>query len=234
MCTRIFQEILLHSLLHGDYGVTVNTGVCGALDPGSIPGSRPKIMKALILASSSPWRKRALQKAGLSFEVVPSDFEEDMTLPFLPEKLAIHLSQGKARAVAKNIEKGSVVLGADTLVSFAGQLYGKPHTVERAREMLRELSGNTHSTITGFTIIDTASGKEYTQSVETRVTFKPLSEEDINAYLALDEPLHCAASYAIEKNGKQIIARIQGSESNVSGLPIEEVSVALKACGVCN
>lgn len=191
-------------------------------------------MKPLILASSSPWRKRALQKAGLSFEVVPSDFEEDMTLPLSPEKLAIHLSQGKARAVAKNVEKGSVVLGADTLVSFEGKLYGKPHTLERAREMLRELSGNTHSIITGFTLIDTASGKEHTQSVETRVTFKPLSEEDINAYLMLDEPLHCAASYAIEKNGRQIIERIEGSESNVSGLPVEEVCAALKEYGVCD
>lgn len=191
-------------------------------------------MKSLILASSSPWRKCALQKVGLSFEVVPSDFEEDMTLPLSPEKLAIHLSQGKARAVAKKIEKGSVVLGADTLVSFAGKLYGKPHTLERAREMLRELSGNTHSIITGFTVIDTVSGKEHTGSVETRVAFKSLSEEDINAYLALDEPLHCAASYAILKNGKQIIAHIEGSESNISGLPIEEVHVVLKECGVCD
>src|SRR5579872_1082874 len=131
-------------------------------------------MKQLILASESKARKEILERTGVPFTVEVSNYEEDMTLDFKPTELAIHLSKGKAEDVAKRHKK-EIILAADSFAVFQGELLGKPHTLERAKETLMTLSGQCHSFVTGFTIIDTETGKNYSDFDETKVYFRKLS-----------------------------------------------------------
>lgn len=186
--------------------------------------------RKIILASTSPRRIELLTKAGVVFEAVPSDYEEDMTLPLEPKELAKFLSRGKAEAVAKNY-KDAIVIGGDTFISFQGKILGKPHTEERAREMLNMLSGHTHSVISGFTIIDTKSRKEVAGAVESFITFKKLSSEEINEYIGTGEPLNRAGAYAIQTIGDKFVEKFEGDYDSVVGLPISPVLEGLKELG---
>ena len=111
-------------------------------------------MRKIILASSSPTRKRLLEKTGLIFEIDPSSYEEDMTLPLSPEELVKFLSKEKAKTIIPKYAD-AIVISADTIIYFDGNVIGKPHTVEKAKSVLKMLSGNTHSVFTGLTIFDT-------------------------------------------------------------------------------
>ena len=184
-------------------------------------------MKKLILASSSITRKQLLTEAGLVFEIDASSYEEDMSLKLSPGELAMHLSLGKVEEIAKKHER-AVVIGADTFVAYQGQLLGKPHTRDKAKEMLKMLSGNQHVVITGFTIIDTEHNKKYSSAVETKVFFRDLSEKEIDDYIATGEPLNKAGSYGVLENGWKFIEKIVGSRSNIAGFPMDEVVEALK------
>lgn len=184
-------------------------------------------MKKIILASSSPERKKILENAGLVFEVIPSNYEEDMTLDMKPKELAIFLSKGKSEDVANRI-KDAIVISADTFVYFNNQLIGKPHTEEKAFATLRTLSGNTHSVITGFTIIDTKENKTISKAVETRVSFKELSDEIINNYIKEGKPLKYAGSYTLDGIFDKFIEKIEGDYNNVIGLPFNDVMKTLK------
>ncbi len=133
-------------------------------------------MKRLILASSSPSRKSILEQAGVDFEADPSSYDEDMTIDLAPAELAKLLSMGKAKDVVAR-HKNAVVLGADSFGVFEGNLLGKPHTLVKARQMLQILSGNWHEFITGFTIIDSDSGKTFSDSVTTKLLFKQLTSD---------------------------------------------------------
>jgi septum formation protein len=188
-------------------------------------------VKQFILASGSQGRKEILERAHVDFTVDVSNYEEDMTLDMPPAELAQFLSKGKATDVATRHEN-AVILGADSFAVFNGQLLGKPHTLERAKEMLTMLSGQRHSFVTGFTIIDTDSGKEYTSSVETQVYFKEITPADIDGYLAKDDVLNKAGAYTIQGLGGMFITKIEGSFSNVVGLPMMEVAQALREFGV--
>jgi septum formation protein len=185
----------------------------------------------IILASTSPRRRDLLAKTGLAFEVVPSDYEEDMTLDFAPSELAKHLSRGKAEAVAMN-HRDAIVIGADTFAVFDGKILGKPHTVERARDMLRMLNGKTHTLITGFTVIGQGGAKSVSRVVETKVFFKQTLDEVIEEYIATGEPLERAGGYSIQENGGMLVNKVEGSYDNMVGLPIEDVLEVLKEFGV--
>jgi len=117
-------------------------------------------MKPIILASTSPRRKELMQKLGLEFEIVASDYEEDMSLELEPLELAKMLSLGKAESVAKQFSN-HIIIAADTFIALENELLGKPHTKDRAIEMLKKISGRPISVITGVTIIDTASNKKF-------------------------------------------------------------------------
>jgi septum formation protein len=184
-------------------------------------------MKKLILASSSPTRKILLTEAGLNFEVEPTNYEEDMSLPMSPQDLVMHLSRGKAEDVAKRY-KEAVVLGADTIIVYENKVLGKPHTPARAIEMLEMLSGKQHSAISGFTIIDTENDKTISKFVETKVFFRDLDAKEIEEYVATGEPLDKAGAYGILENGSKFIKEIEGSKTNIAGLPMEEVLETLK------
>ena len=188
-------------------------------------------MKKVILASVSPWRKKILSTTGIPFTVEESGFEEDMSLPLAPRVLARRLALSKAEAVAKR-HKDAVVIGADTFAVFRGKLLGKPHTEERAREMLTMLSGKTHTLLTGFAIVDSKTGRHICKTVGTRVKFRKLSQTEISAYVKTGEPLKAAGAYVIQGQGVKLMEKTVGDINNIAGLPLSAVLGALKRFGV--
>jgi len=188
-------------------------------------------MKKLILASNSATRKKLLTDAGFIFQIDPSSYEEDLTLSMSPKELVAHLSRGKVEDVAKR-HKNAVVLGADTVITYKDKILGKPHTPERARETLQMLNGKQHSAFTGFTIMDTETKEVISEAQETKLLFKKITDKEIDDYVATGEPLDKAGSYAILELGGKFVEKIEGSKSNVSGLPMEEVIQHLKKFGV--
>ncbi len=187
--------------------------------------------RKIILASTSPKRKELLLKTGLKFEVASSDYEEDMTLKLIPAELAKFLSKGKAEAVA-NKYRDAIILAADTFICFEGEIIGKPHTEDRAYISLRKLSGQTHSVFTGYTIIDTKNQKTISKAIETKITFKKLSDELIWHYVKNGNPLKYAGAYTLGDVTDIFLEKIEGDYGNVIGLPVTDVLVSLKEFGV--
>ncbi|HLC91603.1 MAG TPA: nucleoside triphosphate pyrophosphatase [Candidatus Saccharimonadales bacterium] len=188
-------------------------------------------MKKLVLASVSPSRKQILETLGVDFEICPSSYEEDMSLPLKPQELAIHLSQGKAREVA-NKYKNAVIVAADSFAVYQNKLLGKPHTARKAREMLMMLSGQVHSFITGFTIIDTESKQEISEAIESKVYFRKLTKEEIDNYIAKENVLEKAGAYSIQGLGMLLIDKVDGDYSNIRGLPVVVIAHHLKKFGI--
>jgi len=188
-------------------------------------------MKTIILASTSPRRKEILSKSGLKFKTVASDFEEDMSLKLKPLELAKFLSKGKAEAVTKKYPN-HIVIGADTFIALGNNLLGKPHTAAKAKQMLKQISGKTLSVITGFTIIDTGSGKRVSKAVETKVFIKRLTDSEINNYVKTKEPLDKAGAFAIQELGSLIVKKIEGDYFNIVGLPLYDLVQSLKKFGI--
>lgn len=188
-------------------------------------------MRKIILASASPRRKEILRKTGLNFSVCTSDYKEDINLSLKPRALAKFLSRKKAETVAHKY-KNAIIIAADTFIVFKNRLLGKPHTDKEAEKMLNMLNGKAHSVITGFTIMDTASKKILSRSVETKVYFKKLGRKEINAYVRSKEPLDKAGAYAIQGLGSVFIERIDGDFLNVVGLPLRALTESLKKFGI--
>ncbi len=188
-------------------------------------------MKKIILASASPRRKEILGITGLKFSVCVSDYEEDLDLSLRPRELARFLSRKKAEAVSHKY-RNAVIIAADTFIVFKNRLLGKPHTDKEAEKMLKLLNGQAHAVVTGFTIIDTGTGRKLSRSVETKVYFKRLSLEEIHAYVRSKEPLDKAGAYAIQGLGAVFIEKIEGDFFNVVGLPLCAVTESLKEFGV--
>ena len=184
-------------------------------------------MKKIVLASQSPRRRDLLKQIGLEFEIDPSNYEEDMSLKMEPNKLAEHLSLGKAKDVSQR-HKDSIIISADTIVAVDDEVFGKPQTPEKAKYMLQKLSGRAHSVITGFTVIDTGTNRQISKSVETKVYFKNLSEKEIDAYIASGEPLDKGGGYAIQGLAALFIEKIEGYYFNIVGLPILALATELK------
>ena len=188
-------------------------------------------MKKIILASASPRRKEILSLTGLRFRVEPSDYEETLDNAIKPHKLAKRLSLEKARAIAGKY-RDALIIAADTFIVFRGKLLGKPHTSKEARKMLRLLNGKSHSVITGYTMLDTGTGQKITRSVETKVWFKKMSSQELDAYAATGEPIGKAGAYAIQGRGAMIVKKIEGDYLNVVGLPLFDLAESLKKFGI--
>ena len=184
----------------------------------------------LILASSSPRRKELLEQIGLRFEVVPGGVEEKIKDGENPVEHVLRLAEEKALDVANGL-KNSCVIAADTIVLVDGEILGKPAREQEAYQMLLKLSGKEHRVITGFCILNTGNGESVKESVETTVTFKELTEEEIRGYIKTKEPFDKAGGYAIQGKGSFMIREIKGSYTNVIGLPICEVVEALERVG---
>lgn len=183
------------------------------------------------MASTSPRRKELLAKTGLEFEVVASNYEEDMTLALPPDELVKFLSRGKAESLAPNYDD-AVIIGGDTFIFFEGEVLGKPYTPSRAKEMLKMLSGNEHSVFTGFTIIDTLNNKVVSEAVTAKVKFRDLSDEEIDEYIETGEPLTRAGAYSVQTVEKTFIEKVTGDYEGIIGLPITHVMEALSSLGV--
>lgn len=156
-----------------------------------------------------------------------------MTQRLAPLELAKALSRGKAESVAKKHHGEDVlVIGADTFIALGNEVLGKPHTPEKAKEMLQKVSGTVHSVITGLTVIDCATGKTTSDAVEVKIFFKTLTEAEIDAYIATGEPLDKAAAYAAQMIGGLFIEKIEGDFSALVGLPLPTLYKRLKEFGV--
>lgn len=187
-------------------------------------------MKKILLASGSPRRIDLLKRAGVSFTAEESGYEEDLGLQCPPKELAVELAKGKALKSAER-HPDSVIVAADTVLILGPLALGKPHTPERAKEMLRMLSGMTHSVITGYVVLDAATKEERVGSVETIIHFKKMTDEEIDAYVATGEPLDKAGAYAIQGEGRKFIEKYEGDYESVVGLPVERILESLKSLG---
>ncbi len=189
-------------------------------------------MKKIILASTSPRRKQLLEQIGIKFDTEPSSYEEDMTLDMHPIDLAKYLSLGKAEAVAaRHKDENVVVIGSDTFISYKDKVLGKPHTKEKAKDMLNMLSGQIHQVITGYSLINCKNGEIISEAEVIEVYFKKLSEKEIDEYIATGEPLDRAGAYAIQEKGALLVSKINGDYFALVGLPIGPVVDALKKLG---
>jgi septum formation protein len=184
----------------------------------------------LILASSSPRRKDLLSSFGKPFSVDVPDVDESLLPGEDPSSHVRRLALEKARTVQKRHNAGLVV-AADTVVVLDGSIIGKPDDEADARCMLGTLSGRTHQVFTGVAVADAATGTAGCRVVSSSVTISPIGEEEIARYVATGEPLDKAGSYAVQGLGGQYVSRVEGSLSNVIGLPLEELRELFSAAG---
>ena len=184
-----------------------------------------------ILASASPRRRQLLSDAGYEFEVASPRVEEVSHSWLTIRELTIWNAARKASA-ASDISRDAVVLAADTLVTIDGEVLGKPADLDNALWMLRRLSGRSHEVWTGVRINDAARDRSRSFHEMSRVHFRKLDDQAVRNYLAKIDPLDKAGAYAAQGHGSEIIERIDGSYSNVIGLPMERTTGALRAFGV--
>lgn len=184
--------------------------------------------RSLILASASPRRRDLLHERGVTFEVVPAHSEE--TVDATPEATVIGNARRKATAIAAQHPE-ALVLGVDTEVWFAGKVFGKPAGMDDALRMLRELNGRTHEVYSGVCLAWDAGAREHTFVEITRVHFHQRTDDELRRYLARIGPLDKAGAYAAQDDRGEMIARVEGSYSNVIGLPMEALEKAFREIG---
>lgn len=184
----------------------------------------------LILASQSPRRSDLLTQAGYPFKVEVSEAEEINGSDMKPAELVMENARRKALAVYERSKGTFPVLGADTVVSLGGENFGKPEDRQDAVRMLQTLSGRSHIVSTGIALV--VKGKVYQAVEETKVYFSELSEEMIERYVASGEPMGKAGAYAVQGRAAVFISHIEGSFSNVVGLPLYLVTETAKKAGV--
>ncbi|MCR4439372.1 MAG: Maf family protein [bacterium] len=175
--------------------------------------------RRLVLASASARRAQLLRLLGLEFDVIPSSIVEENGGVEDPVRHVRELALAKAREVAAQVDCG-LVIGADTVVVLAGRLLGKPADADEARAMLALLSGKTHEVYTGFALVERPSGRELVEHELTRVHFRDLSNEEIEAYVATGSPLDKAGAYGIQDLSAIFVDRIEGCFYNVVGFPL--------------
>lgn len=205
-------------------------------------------MKEIVLASASPRRSELLKQVGVQFKVIPSYVDEEFDEGISPERLVQDLSYKKALDIAKKMKDSSLVIGADTVV-VKERILGKPENREEAFKTLKLLQGRWHDVITGVTIIDSSTLNSRTSYEKTRVKMCELSDDKIESYINMEEPLpmggaHCktavgkssvlgyAGAYGIQGIGAILIEKIDGCYFNVVGLPLMKLSVMLEEFGV--
>jgi septum formation protein len=184
----------------------------------------------IILASGSPRRASLMRLLGLDFSVVVSDAPECDAAHFTPHEVCQLNAHRKARTVAKH-HLDALVIGADTEVALETQIFGKPQDLEGAEDMLMRLQGKTHEVVTGVCLLQLRTHREKLFAVSTRVKFHPLTRKQAQNYLQLINPLDKAGAYAIQEHGELIVEAIDGSLTNVVGLPVEAIREELSLWG---
>lgn len=187
----------------------------------------------LVLGSASPRRAALLREMGVPFAVLASDVPETPEPGEAPASFARRAAIDKGAAVAR-LRPGAWVLAADTVVAVAGEILGKPRDAADARRMLRALSGRAHEVLTGVALFAPGGACVEARAVCTAVTFRPLSDAEIAAYVASGEPADKAGAYAIQGGAAGFVRDVNGSVSNVIGLPVDEVRELLTRHGLAD
>jgi septum formation protein len=186
----------------------------------------------IVLASASPRRRELLERIGIRFTVAPSHIPEEELAGESPEQHVQRLSRDKALEVAGRRDlAGRWFIGSDTIVLRDETILGKPSDIEEATSMLRSLSGREHQVLSGFAVHDRQTNSTLTDVVSTRVRFKELTDTEIAGYIATGEPMDKAGAYAIQGIGVFMVLSIEGSYTNVVGLPLCEVVEVLERLG---
>ena len=183
----------------------------------------------IVLASASPRRRELLDLVGIRHTVVPADIDESMVGVELPDAHAERLAREKAAIVAERHPE-ALVIAADTIVVVGERILGKPRTEREAAEMLRVLSGETHTVVTGMACA--LNGRIESSVDDVFVTFRPLSDEEIDEYVATGEPMDKAGSYGIQGFGATIVRRIDGDYFAVMGLSLVRLVGLMQRLGV--
>jgi|ERR1700722_10751368 len=188
----------------------------------------------LILASSSPQRAKILREAGIAFEICATQIDETPLPGETAQAMVARLAEAKARAAASQLDPGTrecMIVGADTTVALDGEILGKPDDSAHAREMLASLSGRTHSVLTGIFLLRLPGNATRATVENSAVTFVPLDEKVIDAYVATGEPLGKAGAYGIQGQAGRYISKIEGCYFNVVGLPLARLYTLLRELG---
>ncbi len=186
-------------------------------------------MRRFIVASASPRRREILTNAGYTFEVIPSDADENIEGVMTPEETVCELSRRKALAVFEN-NTDAVVFGCDTVVAIGNEILGKPENDEDAKRMLKMLSGRVHTVSTGVCIADESKAEVFANTTE--VEFFELSDETIESYVATGECSDKAGAYGIQGYGSVLVKKIRGDYFSVMGLPVSETARVLRKFGI--
>jgi len=188
----------------------------------------------LILASSSPRRAGILRDAGIAFEICATRIDEAPLPGEAARAMVARLAEAKARAAAAQMDAGSrecIIVGADTTVELDGEILGKPSDSAHAREMLAKLGGRTHHVLTGIFLLRLPGNAMRAAVENSAVTFAPLDEQEIDAYVATGESLGKAGAYAIQGLAGRYIPKIEGCYFNVVGLPLARLYALLRELG---
>lgn len=187
----------------------------------------------LILASASPRRQDMLRALGLEFQVIPACEPEPASSPGEePVEYAMMVARKKIQEVARRAPSGAALLAADTIVVLNGEIFGKPCSPEHAFSMLSRLMGNTHQVITGCCILQPSLGREEAFFAVSEVRMGYFSHDILEKYIATGEPMDKAGAYAAQGSGMFLVQEIQGSVSNVIGLPVTETVQRLLKLGI--
>lgn len=184
--------------------------------------------KRIVLASQSPRRKEILSMVLPEFDIVVDNSEEVVKEGISPEETVKELAIQKAVNVSDKIDYDAIIIGADTVVSIDGEIFGKPEDEADARRMLKKLSGSENVVCTGFAVIDTGSGKTICDVERTTVCFREMTDDEIDAYIKTGEPMDKAGAYGMQGIGGLFISGIKGDYFNVVGLPLCALSRMLR------
>ncbi len=186
----------------------------------------------LVLASGSPRRRRVLESLGIAFRLVVPEIDETPLAGESPEACCLRLARAKAEAASARGPSPAVYLAADTLVTLEGSIIGKPSDPEDALSILRRLSGVRHRVVSAVSVLEMPSGRERSEVETSEVEMRRLSEAEMREYVASGEPMGRAGAYSVEDGGARFVTRVEGSFSNVVGLPVERVKRLLEEFGV--
>jgi len=195
----------------------------------------------VVLASASPRRRDLLNEIGIEPVIIPADIDETPQLSETPIAFAARMAEEKAYPIAQRILEQRIpeihavahpfaVIAADTVVDLDGQIFGKPADDDNARAMLRALSGRTHRVHTAVVVV-AGTGEAFHDVVTSLVTFVPVTDELLEWYIATGEPHDKAGAYAVQGQGGVLVDKVQGSMSNVVGLPLTETMQLLERAG---
>ena len=193
------------------------------------------IKKNIILASQSPRRHELIKSLNIDFKVILPTFEEKLETDEYSDKIILSLSLSKALSVLDNNNQGtdlfllknSLIISADTVVVYNNKIFGKPKDVNQAKQMLKQLSGNTHFVVTAISVVDTDTKKSISKLTKTYVTFQNLSDELIDKYIKEKQPLDKAGAYGIQELDEKFIKNVTGELDNVIGLPTKTLRTIL-------